>query len=209
MAPVSRSYGGETAAQRSDRRRAMMLEAALDLIAEGGASAVSKRAVCARARLNDRYFYEHFADRDVLLNTLAEELTAEGLREVVGATLRSRSGLREQTRAGIDAALEFLTADPRRGRLLLQAYTTEVVQRARLASTRTIASAMVSIVENQLDDVSRTDVDMAAFAAVCGVMELVAAWLRNEIDTSREHLAEVITDLLISNLRISWIGVDV
>ena len=44
-----------------------LLDAAMDLIAESGAGGVTKKAVCARARLNDRYFYEHFTDRDALV----------------------------------------------------------------------------------------------------------------------------------------------
>ena len=63
MASATRTYGGVTAGQRRATRRAALIEAALDLFAEEGARAVSKRAVCARARLNDRYFYEHFTDR--------------------------------------------------------------------------------------------------------------------------------------------------
>ena len=60
MASATRSYGGITAGERRATRRGALIEAALDLFAEGGVRAVSKRAVCARARLNDRYFYEHF-----------------------------------------------------------------------------------------------------------------------------------------------------
>jgi AcrR family transcriptional regulator len=92
MATASRNYGGVTAEQRRAIRRAALVEAALDLFAEDGARAVSKRAVCARARLNDRYFYEHFADSDALLEAIARDLTVStvyGIKD--GNVLSARS----------------------------------------------------------------------------------------------------------------------
>ncbi|MBF6241028.1 TetR/AcrR family transcriptional regulator [Nocardia otitidiscaviarum] len=200
MTAATRSYGGETADQRRDRRRAALLDAALDLLAEGGANAVTKRAVCGRARLNDRYFYEHFADRDALLEALAAQITAEGLEAVVTAVLRPAPDLHAQVRAAVDAALAFMTADPRRGRLLLNSYTAEVVHRARVTSIRTIADVMAAMTRDLLGDTAppRLDTDLAAYAAVSGVMELVAAWFRGEFDTGREHLTDLITGLLLA-----------
>ncbi|MGA7054987.1 MAG: TetR/AcrR family transcriptional regulator, partial [Mycobacterium sp.] len=135
MASATRTYGGVTAGQRRANRRAALIEAALDLFAEEGARAVSKRAVCARARLNDRYFYEHFTDSDSLLEAIVRDLTAEGLQAVNAATRRAASDLHTQVHATAEAALEFLTADPRRGQLLLRSHTSDVLQHARLDST--------------------------------------------------------------------------
>ena len=112
MASATRTYGGVTAGQRRATRRAALIEAALDLFAEEGARAVSKRAVCARARLNDRYFYEHFTDSDALLEAIARDLTAEGLEAVNAATRRAAPDIHTQVQATAEAALEFLTADP-------------------------------------------------------------------------------------------------
>ena len=74
MASAKRGYGGISAPERSARRRADFIEAAMDLFAESGADGVTKRAVCSRARLNDRYFYEHFTDSDALLEAVAQEI---------------------------------------------------------------------------------------------------------------------------------------
>ena len=45
-----------------------------------GLPATTVRAVCARARLTPRYFYESFADRESLVVTLFDELAARGGR---------------------------------------------------------------------------------------------------------------------------------
>ena len=108
MAIATRSYGGVTADERRATRRAALIEAALDLFAEDGARAVSKRAVCARARLNDRYFYEHFTDSNALIEAIVRGLTAEGLPAVKAATSSAAPDIRAQVRATADAALDFL-----------------------------------------------------------------------------------------------------
>ena len=202
---ASRSYGGVTAEQRRATRRAALIEAALDLFAEDGARAVSKRSVCIRARLNDRYFYEHFTDADALLEAIASDLTTMGLDAVGAATRHAAADLRSQVHATADAALEFLTADPRRGELLLGSHTSEALQRARLNSTRSIATAMSAGIRELLGDTapSPLDTDLAAFALVSGAMELIAGWLRGEFDTSRERIADLVAGLLLATADIS------
>ncbi|HET6290833.1 MAG TPA: TetR family transcriptional regulator, partial [Amycolatopsis sp.] len=64
---ASRRYSGKTADERRAERRLALLGAALDIWQEQGWAAVTMRGVCARANLTDRYFYESFANRDVLL----------------------------------------------------------------------------------------------------------------------------------------------
>ena len=88
------------------------MEAALDLFAEDGARGVSKRAICARARLNDRYFYEHFTDADAVIEAIVQDLTAEGLEAVNAASQKLRPIIHAQVQATAVAALDFLTSDP-------------------------------------------------------------------------------------------------
>ncbi|MEV6770232.1 TetR family transcriptional regulator [Nocardia sp. NPDC051030] len=200
-----RSYGGETAQERRTRRRAALAEAALDLFAEGGLNQVTKRNVCTRARLNDRYFYEHFTDRDALLESVAQDMTAQGLEAVVTATMEAPPGIEAQIHAAVEASLAFLAADPRRGKMLMEARSAESVEKLRLASTRMIANAMSAMTRELLGGSApiQLDSDLASFTMVSGVMELVAAWLRGEIDTSREHLTDLIAALLLSTADIS------
>jgi AcrR family transcriptional regulator len=205
MGPAIRSYGGVTAHERRVRRRAALIDAALDLLAESGASGVTKRAVCSRARLNDRYFYEHFTDRDALLEAVTQSVTSQGLEAVVTATLEAPSDIRAKVHAAAEAALAFMTADPRHGRVLLISHTDEVLQRARLTSTRAIAAAMAAMTRELLGDIapSQLDTDLAAFTLVSGTMELVAAWLRGDFATSREHLVDLVAAMLLASADVS------
>src|SRR5688572_26077942 len=106
MGPAKRSYGGVAAPERSARRRAALIDAALDVLTKSGASAVTKKAVCAQARLNDRYFYEHFTDRAALLRAVAETVTGQGLEAIITATMEAPPGIRAQVNAASRAALE-------------------------------------------------------------------------------------------------------
>lgn len=194
-----RAYGGVAADERRSRRRAALLDAALDLLAEDGAPAVTKRAVCARARLNDRYFYDLFADRDALLVALAEELTAQGITAVVAATHAAAADIHSQVHAAADAALGFLVADPRRHALLLNAHSTAALQTARLATQHAIADAMAAVGRQLQPDPDRDPLDaaMSAYALVSGALELVAAWMRGEFDTTRDRLTDLIARQLL------------
>jgi AcrR family transcriptional regulator len=205
MGSASRNYGGITAQERRATRRTALIDAGYDLLAESGVTGVTMTAVCSRARLNDRYFYEHFADRDALLEAMAQDMTSQGLEAVVTATLEAPSDIRAQVHAAADTVLDFFTVDPRRAKLLLDSHTTEVLQRARLASTRAVASAMAAMARELLGDSvpSELDTGLAAFTLVSGTMELVTAWLRGEIDTSREHLADLVAAMLLATTHIS------
>ena len=54
---AERIWGGSTLTERREQRRVALMDAALDLIGEGGGAAVTVRSVCRRASLTDRYFY--------------------------------------------------------------------------------------------------------------------------------------------------------
>ncbi|MGY0499621.1 TetR/AcrR family transcriptional regulator [Nocardia sp. FBN12] len=199
-AAPSRVYGGVAADERRSRRRGALFDAALELLAEGGAPAVTKRAVCVRARLNDRYFYEQFTDRDALLTALVEEHTALGIAAVVTATHNADPDLHSQVRAAADASLGFLLADPRRPALLLNAHSTEALQGARLTTQHAIARAMSAVGRELVaEPAAPLDADMIAYSVVSGVLELVAAWMRGEFDTTREHLTDLIAGQLLQS----------
>jgi AcrR family transcriptional regulator len=206
MTGATRGYRGISAEQRRAHRRAALLEAAMDLIAEAGPTAVTKHAVCARARLNDRYFYEHFTDRDALLEALAQEQTALGVQVVVTAVLAAdTSSLAHVVHAAADSALAVLEADPRRTALLLASHDSEVVSRARQQTQHAIASAMAAVTRELLgeDAPAPLDLDMIAYTVVSGTLELVTAWLRGDFTTSREHLTDLIAATLLASTTIT------
>jgi AcrR family transcriptional regulator len=205
MSSTKRGYGGISSEERRATRRVALMDAAFNLLTESGVRGVTKKAVCVRARLNDRYFYEQFADPEALLEAVANDITSDGLRVVVAATLEAPADVQAQVRAAADAAIDFIIDDPRRANLLLISHTDAALQRIRLDSTRAIVRAMSAMTRDLLGESapSQLDTDLAAFTIVTGVMELVAAWLRDEFDTSRAHLVDVVAAMLMTVADVS------
>ena len=190
----TRAYGGVAVEERRARRRSALFDAALDLLASDGAGAVTKRAVCQRARLNDRYFYEHFADRDALLEALAGEITAQGIVVVVAAVHAAGPDIDARVRAAADAAIGFVVSDRRYG-ALLQGRSSEPLQRARLAGQHAIAQAMVAVAGPSAPQ----DADMVAFTVVSGLLEFVAAWIRGEFAADRSRVIDLVARMLLGS----------
>ncbi|WP_424754944.1 TetR/AcrR family transcriptional regulator [Mycobacterium sp.] len=201
---AKQAYGGVAADERRAIRRAALMEAALDLFAEDGARGVSKRAICARARLNDRYFYEHFTDADAVVEAIVQDRTARGLEAVNVASQKAAPDIHAQVQETAVAALDFLTSDPRLVQLLLRSHTSEVLQQARRESARAIARAMAAMINNApTSKEGEVDSEMAAYALVSGAMEVIAGWLRGEFDASQDHIAAVVAGLLLKTADLS------
>ena len=77
MAQV-RPYRGVEAPERLALRRRRFLEAGLDLLgaADSDLAGLTVRAVCGRAGLSARYFYENFNDKDELVSAVFDWVIA-------------------------------------------------------------------------------------------------------------------------------------
>lgn len=75
--PSERRYRGIAADDRREARRDALVAAACRLYGERGFAATSIDVVCAEAGLTKRYFYESFANAELLLVAAFEAVTAE------------------------------------------------------------------------------------------------------------------------------------
>ena len=133
-----------------------------------------------------------------------QEQTELGL-EAVRVALVDGKDAQSQIRAVARATLDFLTADPRRGALLLGSRGSEVLQRARVDSARALAEAMSAIAAVEMGSaaLSHPDSELATYALVSGAMELIEAWLRGNFEVNREHFADLIAGLLAATPAIT------
>jgi AcrR family transcriptional regulator len=201
VASVTRSYGGASAAERQATRRAALLAAGLELLGTVGWSGTTVRGVCAEAGLNDRYFYESFADLDALRLAVVDELMADGTAAIVAATNTPRD-LRGRTRAVVTAIVDFFTADPRRAHILVHEFQASPLLAGR---RRRLIQELVAIFTAQVHDllgqvpVSDADVELTALTLIGGGLELVSTWLRGDLAVSREHLVDFIVALMLTS----------
>lgn len=121
----TRRYGGKTSEQRCNERRAALIAAAYNIAGEEGYYAATVRAICKRAGLSERYFYESFATREEILSEVYDEVILGARKAVLDATARVRAediaqvsvttgSTHPLVEAAVRAFCEYLTEDPHR-----------------------------------------------------------------------------------------------
>lgn len=195
----SRTYGGVTADRRRADRRAALLDAALDLLGTAGLRAATLRAVCARAGLNPRYFYENFADLDALLTEVYDRIVTE----ITDAAARGAAaagpdaGLRTTVRSAAAAALAVGGADPRKARVaLIEAPASPVLRARQRAALRRHARLVIDYARTFYDIPPAADAQLTFTATmlVAGWSENLIAWLDGDLDATPSALADMFAD---------------
>lgn len=110
-----RPYRGVEAPERLAQRRQRFLEAGLDLLgsAEQDLPEVTVRAICRRAGVTVRYFYECFTDKDDFVAAVFDWVI-----NGFAATTQAAAPARAQSRAVMIDIIRTVSEDPRIGRLL-------------------------------------------------------------------------------------------
>lgn len=187
-------------ARRAERRR-LLLDTAFDLLGTEGWSATTVRAVCQRAALNPRYFYESFPDLDALLVAVYDRVIEQLAAAVEEAQSAAPDDPRSQVRAAIETIVAFVDDDRRRARVLyVEALDNEPLNRRRIATGHALVAAVEQAAVAKRgplppgEHIGR----IAAALLVGGTSELVTSWLDGRIDVAREQLVDDATDLLLA-----------
>jgi len=198
-------YAGRTAAERQAERRRRLLDTAFDAIAEGGVASLRVRALCARAGLNDRYFYESFTDCDQLLETLVDEYTSDGYLALTTALAAAPSDLPGAVRACVVAAIDYVATNPRRGRLFIDLPTTPALRARRDNITAMLADLMLAQGRKIVGDEAATGIhaELATLTVVNGEFDLVVQWLRGDVDVEREEFIDFLTAMILTSAGIT------
>ncbi|GHF50997.1 AcrR family transcriptional regulator [Amycolatopsis bartoniae] len=183
---MTRTWAGTTLADRQAARRDRLLAAALDLLGTDGSAAVSVRAVCRRAKLTERYFYESFADREQLVVALYEQVAAELRQALVDAVPDNRADPVARAEAAVHAFFELAVDDPRKGRVLLLAPVSDPALSARGVA---LLPAFAALVREQLPERMAADErEMTALGLVGALANLFTGHLAGTLTASRERL---------------------
>lgn len=194
MSGPKRSYRGISAQQRRDQRREQLLEAGLDLLGTHGWRQTTMTAVCTRAGLTERYFYENFAGRDELLLAVLDRIAAQ-VRDVGLRALATTDGdPQTKAEAAIGAFVDLLTADPRIGRVaMLESAAADPLRARRHELLREFAQliATQARVLHGDDALPPPHDQIAGLLLTGGLAELLMAWLAGELPASRQDLIDV------------------
>ncbi len=192
--PTERSFRGRSAQERRDERRRRLLDAGLDLIGTGGWASATMTAICARAKLTERYFYESFTDREALYLALIDDIARDTETAILGA-LDEDGTPAQRLSAATRAVVESLVADPRRGRVaLLEGLGSTALQERR----REIIRGFERLVGDHSAAVfaaseAPRDVDLVLLGGA--VSELVSRRLDGTLEATDDELVERIVAL--------------
>jgi AcrR family transcriptional regulator len=188
---TERLFRGQTADERRADRRAKLLAAALDLIGEDGWSAATMTAICRKAGLTERYFYESFDDREALYLALLDAIAQEVREAVLEALGRDPE---DRVRAVAAAVVSVIVADPRKGRAaLLEGWGDERFARSRRKSFGAFEELMLEHAE--AFGIPEGQREVLATAVVGMTAELVLRYMEGRLDLDAAGLTDAIADL--------------
>lgn len=191
----SRVYGGIQALDRQAERRNRLLDAGLDLLTSGPAPNLTVRGVCKHAGVVARYFYENFTD----LDQLSAEVYDGVIGRVAATTQRAvdAAPLREKTAAGIANIVRTIAEDPRIGTLLFSINpANSVIAQRRNTSWELFAALSGQHLNKTYQLANDESVRAAAYFAVGGVAQTLAAWVSGHLKLDADELVVVLTRLL-------------
>lgn len=202
MAAAQRAYGGVPAEQRRAQRRVALLAAGLDLLGTEGQRRLTVGALCTKAGLNERYFYENFGSCEDVVIAVYDEVIAELMAAIVTAVAGAPDETRAKARAAIAAAVELLTDDARKSRVVfVEALATPVLNSRRTTVARAFTALLVGQAQEFFGPETALRVgswgEFAAVYLLGGLAESMTAWLRGDLAITRDELIERSTDLFV------------
>jgi AcrR family transcriptional regulator len=201
-AGVGRRYGGRSAEERREARRAALLDAAYELYGTLGHRNVTIERTCSHARLTARNFYEEFGGREALLRAVYDRTIARSLDAVAAGLAAAGDDVRERAEAGLGAFVHALLDDPRAARIvcLEMVGVSEALERHR----RSVLRAFADLVADEARRLGTGRVPQGldprpyALGLVGGVNELIVDWLQSDDRLPLDALVEVMVDSFVA-----------
>ena len=188
---VVRPYRGVSADQRRADRRARLVDAVLNVIAENGVANASVDKVCAAAGLTKRYFYESFADLDALLLSAADELF-DGLYAGMAEAVQSSTSA-EATSAVARRVIHGLAVDPRAARLYVESPGHALLRRRREQAIAAFSDFLLNRVLKP-DPVTHQQ-KLRVRVVVAGATDLITGFLGGTLTTTEDSVVEAVVAL--------------
>ncbi|MET9487628.1 TetR/AcrR family transcriptional regulator [Nocardia sp. NPDC006630] len=198
-------YAGLSAEERQRQRRRKLVEAAAEVIGEQGLAGLKVRALSARAGLNDRYFYESYADTDQLLFDILDEQLAQVMAELVALLATTPSDTRVRLRAVVEAGVASVADNPLRRRLFIELQSLDELRRRRGEFVSLVAGIMLDQARELLGESAAEGIhaELAARTVSHGGVELLTEWLRGDLDIERGVLIDFLVAMILTSSEIT------
>ena len=180
-------WSGVPLEDRQTLRRDRLIAAGVQLLGDESGPAVTVRAVCRKAGLTERYFYESFADRDEFVRAVYDDVCTRAM-----STLMSASTPRE----AVEQFVALMVDDPVRGRVLLLAPGVEPVL---IRSGAEWMPSFIELLQRKLTRISDpVRQNMVATSLIGGLTALFTAYLDGRLTATRTQFIDYCVDMLLS-----------
>ncbi len=180
-------WSGVPLQDRQALRRDELISAGVTLLGGESGPALTVRAVCRRAGLTERYFYESFADRDEFVRAVYDDVCNRAM-----STLMSASTPRE----AVQEFVALMVDDPVRGRVLLLAPEVEPVL---VRSGAEWMPTFIGLLQRKLTTIGDPALqNLVATGLIGALTALFTAYLDGRLTASREQFIDYCVDLLLS-----------
>lgn len=198
MSQSPRTYGGVDGSARVAERRRILIDAGLDLLGTTEPE-LTVRGVCRRANVVSRYFYESFADKDELMAAVYDHVIGEIASTTLAAVEASPTSERGRVHAAVRAIVRLVAEDPRRGRLLFSATSSNDVLAAKRAESTKMFAGLLAAQATEFYGTAPTDrLDLTTHFAVGGFAQVLTAWLAGDLTLDEPLVVDYCTDLLLA-----------
>lgn len=194
---VGRSYAGLGPEERRDARREALVEAGLDVLAEAGLTGIGVRAVCARAGLTARYFYESFPGLDDLLVALSEQVGEEVAAAGLVGLREADDDLVARVRGCIAGGFDVVLEDPRKACVVAVGAGHAGMNASRQAMLLAYADLVIDQFE-QIAPGQRGLTRPVAIFLVGGAVELVTTRITGHLEIDRDDLVDQVTEVFLA-----------
>jgi len=180
-------WAGIPLASRLGVRRDNLITAGVQLLGSDSGPALTVRAVCRKAALTERYFYESFSDRDEFVRAVYDDVCTQAMTALTSANT---------PREAVEQFVELMVDDPVRGRVLLLAPTVEPVL------SRSGAEWMPNFIDLLQRKLSRVGdpvlQNMIATSLVGGLSSLFTTYLNGRLGATRNQFIDFCVHLLLN-----------
>ncbi len=190
-----RPYRGVSADDRRALRRAQLLEACLDVVGVEGVAGTTVEAVCARAGLSKRYFYESFADREAVLVAALDAFFQGAQAAITPALAESAATTGERLTRTVAALVRALSADERAARLYVESSQHPALERRRTTAYDEFALLVLRYGLGVDTDPADPRSRLVALLLVSGTTEVMARWLAGDLALEESTLVETIAGI--------------
>lgn len=184
-------WSGVPLSDRQVLRRGELIAAGVQLLGDANGPALTVRAVCRKAGLTERYFYESFTDRDEFVRAVYDDVCGSAISALSAAL---------SPREAVERFVVLMVDDPVRGRVLLLAPQSEPVL---VRSGAEWLPGFVELLQRRLTGiVDPVRQNMVATSLIGGLTALFAAYLNGALTATRAQFIDYCVEMLLSRAAV-------